>query len=161
MTAVIPAVLRLRISCVVMLLPTVLHTPGLKQDKSMVECKLVLETKIVPVDQPVGYSIELKNVSDKVIDIRWTRHPILEFLTWEITKPNGFRELLPPSGALSPITPNGVYTLQPGEKRVWKFAFKTTAPTGTYRYRVIFEHDKLKAISPEVELEVRKANNSK
>ena len=122
------------------------------------ECRIILKHRSSDCkNQFVAPTVELKNVSQKAIDIIYRDNPILQYLTSEVREPDGtiVKHHCGDGGAFDPH--GTVESLKPGQTirvnhRIPGLGHKGP---GIYRIQVQFEYQDLKAISPAVEIELK------
>ncbi|MBI3824213.1 MAG: hypothetical protein HY289_16215 [Planctomycetes bacterium] len=133
--------------------------PIQQKEKPTIECRVTFR-KALDADSRGEIAIlevEIRNVSGKPINVATTyASPILPYLKREITLPGGVLETDRRIETLSPysIEPE-VFTLKPGDKWKAPFGMVGTQGPGVYRVKAHFQCDKLSAISPTLEVEIR------
>jgi hypothetical protein len=101
---------------------------------------------------PAGGEVEIENVSQDVVEIEVTMHP-LQYLELLITDAVGEPVAAPPYGHIfSPRERPYVLRLAPGEKYVHNVGLLGNVPEerrlpGTYTVRAVYEYDGLRAVS--------------
>jgi hypothetical protein len=133
--------------------------PDNKKEKAMLECRVVLvRTSVVNGKNEVGIlEAELKNVSEKPIDIRYTcLPPILQYMAIEIERPDGkvlkykYADNLSPY-SLKPLTK----TIDPGKMVRADFGAVGGTQSGVYRIRAFIAYETMKLASPVLEIELK------
>ncbi len=126
----------------------------------MLQCRVIVEEITTKPDVPNEIAIlevELKNVSDKAIKIGFTRAPaILQYMRGEVQRPDGTVLKFRCADYLSPFSPDPtIFTLQPGQVTKAAFGSEGAQGPGIYRIQAIFEYEKMKAVSPVVEVKLK------
>jgi hypothetical protein len=101
--------------------------------------------------------VELKNVSDKAIEIRYTRaRALLRFMKGEGQRPDGTIVKYNCADGLAPfsVLPKTL-TLRSGEAIKEHFGSIGGDGPGLYRITALFEYEKMKAVSPMLEVDLR------
>jgi hypothetical protein len=148
---------------VFLLMPAVLplsgqEEPRKKKEKPMLECRVLFykTTKIGVPNEVAVFEVELKNISDKPIEIAYTYAPeILQFMKKEVHRPDKTKVTYKCLDSLSPFSEKPrIFTLQPGKATKAPFGSEGKEP-GVYRVQAIFEYENMKAVSPVVEVELK------
>lgn len=125
----------------------------------MLECRVIVsKTTKIGVANEVGlFEVELKNTSDKPIEIRFTYAPaILQFMKKEVRRPDKTNAKYRCVESLSPFSVEPtIFTLQAGQATRAAFGSEGAHGPGVYRVQAIFEYEKLKAVSPTVEVDLK------
>ncbi len=135
------------------------HEQGKKKEKPPLECRIIVN-EITTKGYPNEFAlleVELKNVSDKAIDIRYTCiPPILQYMKREDRTPDGKIFKGNCRDSLSPFSAEPrIFRLKPGQATKAHFGSVGAEGPGTYRIQAIFEYEKMKAISPVLEVEMK------
>ena len=128
------------------------------KEKPMLQCRVILREitteKGVP-NEVAAFDVEIKNISDKSIDIRFTAAPaVLQFMKGEVNRPDGTSLKFKCKDYLSPHTPT-ILTLRPGQATKGSFGSEGAQGPGVYRVQAFFEYENLKAVSPVVEVDLK------
>ena len=129
-----------------------------KRPKTMLECHVsVTKFQSKRYANELGRMvIEIKNTSKKKIGIPYYADPILDHVTFALRTPNGKTVKFRPS--LSPIYVDPrTWWLEPGQtyKPTQGVAPIGAVGPGEYKIQVFFEYEKLKAVSPVLEVELK------
>lgn len=136
---------------------------GQSSKERKMECNLLLLTKAVAPNEMARAEVELKNVSQHDIILKYSTH-IFEFLDLEVLDPTGKKiSKVPYGGLFSPSAPGSesTLTLRPGASyRETVLVFATCddndhQAAGVYKVKATYQHDNQKAISKQVELTVK------
>ena len=132
--------------------------PGKKNEKSMLECRVILKEKTTDprfANEVALLEVELKNVSAKAIDIVYTSAPaIFQYMKREDRIPDG---KMVKSNCIDNSSPHtrSILTLSPGQAIKGHFGTIGGVGPGIYRIQATFEYEKIKAVSPVLEVELR------
>ena len=135
----------------------------------MMECHIISKTNSVGRGEVAEYFVEIKNGSGEAIVIKSTKsYPLLEHLVLEVRRPDGTTSNRKCGDHLSPGSPTpDLHTIIPGgtlKEGPWKFPglpdVPAGSPPGLYKIRAIFAYENIKAVSPELQIELKEAKKN-
>ena len=130
----------------------------------MLECRILRDRSAEASDLPL-YEIEIKNVSDRKIEIAGSSDPLLDLLVIEATTSSGTVEKIKPADVLSTLLSPSAKTqvLEPG--LAWTRSLTLLAGSsfvsgqpmqpGTYQMQAVFEYAGVRTVSDKVAIELK------
>jgi hypothetical protein len=115
------------------------------KERNMVKLTLGSNKKVVELGEKFDSFLELTNISDKPILLKWRMHQLLEFITYEGLDPDGKVTRIGGTAHLSPFEPPMLrrLVLMPGAKLthvVKAVAYPPESLPGVYRTKAMFEY---------------------
>ncbi len=135
-----------------------------RQQNPMLECRILRDRSAEASDLPL-YEIEIKNVSDRKIEIAGSSDPLLDLLVIEATTSSGTVEKIKPADVLSTLLSPSAKTqvLEPG--LAWTRSLTLLAGSsfvsgqpmqpGTYQMQAVFEYAGVRTVSDKVAIELK------
>jgi len=131
-----------------------------KNEKPMLECRVIVAKKTTDSrfnNEVALLEVELKNVSDKIIEIVYTAAPaILQYMRREDRSPDGTIVKSNCKDYLSPHS-RSILKLSPGQATKFHFGTIGGVGPGIYQVQATFEYEKMKAVSPVLKVELMAA----